>query len=66
MFGLIVRILLGLAGVLASCFVARDALNFSTVQMTIAVLLFVAAVGALAFWPTRWFHGLARLLANRR
>ena len=60
MFGLVVRILLALAGSIATWFVAKDALNFSTVQMTVAVLLFVAGVGILAFWPSQWFSRSGR------
>ena len=50
----IVRILFVLAAPIAAWFVARDATNFDVVQMTVAIVLFVGFVGALAFWPARW------------
>lgn len=54
MLGFLVRFLLLVAGSIASWLVARDATNFSAVQMTVAVLLFVLFVFVLAFWPARW------------
>lgn len=51
--GLIARLLLLLAAPIAALFVARDALNFSIVQMIVAVGLFTAFVAMLAFWPKR-------------
>ncbi len=51
MLGWIVRLLFVVAGFIASFFVTRDALNFSIVQMTIAVLLFTTLVGIVTFWP---------------
>lgn len=51
MIGWLSRILLVVSGFIASLFVARDALNFGLVQMTIAVLLFTLFVAFLAFWP---------------
>jgi hypothetical protein len=50
----IVRILLLVATPIAAWFVARDATNFSIVQMLVSILLLVGFVGALAFWPARW------------
>lgn len=50
MFGWVLRILLVIAGFIASWFVARDALNFATVQMIIAVILFALMVIIAAFW----------------
>jgi len=55
MLGLIVRALLILAATIAGWLVAADAPNFGTVQMVIAVLLFVAFIFVLAFWPLDWF-----------
>ncbi len=51
MLGLVIRILLVLAGLIASWFVARDALNFEITQMVVAVFLFTLAVAIAAFWP---------------
>jgi len=51
MLGWFVRILLLIAGYIASLFVARNALNFDLVQMVIAVILFTLFVLLLAFWP---------------
>jgi hypothetical protein len=50
--GWIVRLLFVVAGFIASWFVARDALNFGTVQMVIAVFLFTFVVMTIAFWST--------------
>lgn len=49
--GWIVRILLTLAGFIASWFVARDASNFEVVQMIVAVVLFTLIIMLIAFWP---------------
>jgi hypothetical protein len=54
MVGWIVRGALILAGLIASWFVAEDAVNFTVIQMTIAVLLVVGIVLTIAFWPSRW------------
>lgn len=53
----IVRVLLGLAGAIASWFVTRDALNFAIIQMVIAVLLFTLIIIIAAFWSVikTWF-----------
>ncbi len=49
----IARLLLLLAAPIAALFVARDALNFSVVQMMVASVLFAILVAAAAFWPRR-------------
>jgi uncharacterized membrane protein YbhN (UPF0104 family) len=51
MFGLFSRLLLVIAGFIASFFVAKDALNFNVIQLIIAVLLFTTLVALIAFWP---------------
>lgn len=51
MLGWIIRILLIIAGFIASFFVARDALNFDVVQMIVAVILFTSVITVIAFWP---------------
>lgn len=51
MLGWAIRLLFVVAGFIASFFVARDALNFSIVQVMIVVLLFTTLVGILTFWP---------------
>lgn len=47
-----VRMLFVVAGFITSFFVARDALNFGVIQMTIAILLFTILVFIIAFWPS--------------
>lgn len=61
MLGLIVRILLIIAGFIASLFVARDALNFDVIQMTVAVLIFTFLIIGAAFWQT-WVKWLKKIL----
>lgn len=57
MLGWVVRILLVIAGFMASLIVTKDALNFAFVQMVIAVILFTIFVAIIAFWPILedWF-----------
>lgn len=50
--GLVVRLLLIAGGLIASWFVARDALNFPVLSFVAALFLFVCFVAILAFWPT--------------
>ncbi|MGE5537136.1 MAG: hypothetical protein ACM30I_00850 [Gemmatimonas sp.] len=50
--GVVVRLVLIVAGALTALVVARDALNFPILQGTIAILLIVAAVFAFA-WLNR-------------
>lgn len=57
----IARIVLIVAGVVASWLVAKDEPFFPTLQMATAVLLFVLAVLAVAFWPASWTANLNRL-----
>ncbi len=47
--GLIARLLLIAGGLIASWFVARDALNLPVVSVVVAMLLFVGLVALLAF-----------------
>jgi hypothetical protein len=54
MVGLIARLVLLVAASVTSWFVAKDAVNFGAVQMTVAVLLFAIFVFVLAFWPASW------------
>lgn len=58
MLNLLVRLLLFIATAIASWFVARDALNFVAYQLAVALLLFLAVVAVVAFWP--WFKELLR------
>lgn len=57
MFGWLIRLLLVVAGFIASFFVARDALNFDVIQMVIAVVLFTIICAIMAFWSEikKWF-----------
>ena len=50
MLNLIIRPIMILAAVIASYFVVRDAVNFSIIQMTIALLLITILVAIAAFW----------------
>jgi len=52
MVPLLARLLLLPAAIIAGWFVARDAVNFSTIQMTVALILFGLAVVAVAFWTS--------------
>ena len=54
MLGWLVRGALILAGIITGWFVAKDAVNFTVIQMTVAVLLIALVVFAAAFWPPRW------------
>jgi len=56
----VVRALLIVAGIVTSWFVAEDAPNYSVIRMTIAILLIMVAVFALAFWPKHWTQKLNR------
>lgn len=49
----IARVVLLVAGVIAAWFVAEDAVNFSIVQMTIALLITVFVLIVAAFWWPR-------------
>lgn len=51
MLNLIVRLFMVLAGMIASLFVAKDALNFDFIQTVIAMILVTIAVAIAAFWP---------------
>ena len=42
---------MGVGGLIAGWFVARDAPNFTFIQMVITLILIVAGVAVLAFWP---------------
>lgn len=47
----ILRILMFIAGPIAAFFVARDALNFSTIQTFVSLLLMVSFLVVIALWP---------------
>lgn len=65
MLSWLVRLLLIVSGVIAECFVARDALNFVVIQGVIALILGVLIVFVLAFWPARWSDFLNRFGRRR-
>ncbi len=50
--GWVVRALLIAGDLIASWFVARDAVNFPVISLVAGLLLFVCLVALLAFWPT--------------
>ena len=65
MLGWIVRGLLIVSGFVASWIVTKDAPQFGTVQMAVALLLITLVVAVLAFWPERWSHVLNRIHKSR-
>jgi ABC-type uncharacterized transport system permease subunit len=50
MLNLIIRPIMILAAFIASYFVARNAVNFTIVQMVVALLLITGLVAVAAFW----------------
>ena len=52
MLNLLVRPIMFLSALIAAVFVARDAPNFTIIQMVVGLLLIVALVGIGAFWET--------------
>jgi len=58
MLSWLVRLLLGLAGVVTAWFVAEDASNFGLVQTVVAIVLVVIFLGAAIFWQRlrEWWH----------
>ncbi len=65
MLSLIARALLLVAATITGWLVAKDAPNFSTIQISIALLLFVVFVFVLAFWPSGWSNALNRHKKSR-
>ena len=61
MFAVLARLFLLVAAVVTGWFVQTDAVNFSTIEMTVALLLFGADILLAAFWP----HNLIRKLGGR-
>ena len=61
MLNWVVRMLLLLAGVITSWFVAREADNFSVIQGVVAMLLIAAFVFLAAYWPS-----VAQFFRDRR
>jgi hypothetical protein len=60
-FSWMFRILLIIAGFIASWFVTRDAPQFGVFEMAVALILIVLIVAVIAFWPERWTHFLNRV-----
>jgi hypothetical protein len=52
MINLIARAILFVAAAITSWFVAEDAANFSSYQMTVGLILVAALVAVGAFWET--------------
>ncbi|MFA7305435.1 MAG: hypothetical protein WC026_02040 [Hyphomicrobium sp.] len=52
MLNLLVRPIMFLSALIAAVFVARDAPNFTIIQMVVGLLLIVALVGIGACWET--------------
>lgn len=50
--GWVVRVLLIAGDLVASWFVARNAINFPIMSLAAALFLFACLVALLAFWPT--------------
>jgi len=61
MLSWIARGLLLIAGLVTGWWVAKDAVNFSAIQMTVAILIFVMVLLALALSPRRWADGVRRI-----
>jgi hypothetical protein len=61
MVNLLLRPVMFLAAIIASWFVARDAVNFSVIEMVVALFLITIIVAIGAFWETisGWFSGKA-------
>lgn len=49
----IVRFFLLLAAPITALFVSREEMNFGVIQVLVAMVLFIALVAALAFWPRK-------------
>lgn len=56
MLNLLVRPIMFFSAAIAAFFVARDAPNFTVVQMVVGLLLIVALVGIGAFWESLADH----------
>lgn len=50
MLNWILRPIIAIAAVIAGWFVARDAVNFSVIQMVVGLLLITALIGLAACW----------------
>jgi hypothetical protein len=50
MLNLIIRPIMVVAAAIAGYFVARDAVNFTIIQMVVALFLITAIVALAAFW----------------
>ena len=50
----IAQALLGTAGFIVSCFIARETPQFAVMQGSLALVLLVSLVAVAAFWPARW------------
>ncbi len=57
MLNLLVRPIMIIAAIIASWFVARDAVNFTIIQLVVALFLITLIVAIGAFWETLtdWF-----------
>jgi len=53
----IVRLLLVAAGFIAALFVARDAPNFSVVEVFVAMAMILAFIVGAGLWVQRWKIG---------
>ncbi|CFX02114.1 conserved protein of unknown function [Candidatus Filomicrobium marinum] len=51
MLNWLIRIVMGISGVIAGWFVAQDSANFGVVQMAISLLLVIGCVLLAVFWP---------------
>lgn len=63
MLNLIIRPIMIIAAVIAGWFVARDAVNFSIVQMVVGLILITALVAVAACWEliSDWFKNKKKL-----
>lgn len=52
MLNILMRPIMIVAAIIAGWFVARDAVNFTIIQMVVALFLITALVALAAFWET--------------
>jgi hypothetical protein len=61
MINWIAQSLLDFAGLIVSCFVARETPQFAVMQGALALVLLVSIVAVVALWPAQWIIPLKQL-----
>ena len=64
MIGWLARVLLFVAGVVTSWFIAEDSAAFGGMRMAVGLLLLVLVVFVVAFWPVGWLRSFTRRRPN--